>query len=65
MSNDKFTYNIVKTTDKDYPLEDIKINKEPKPKFGSKKISFKSKSEQEVEDEKGELASELDSLITK
>ena len=63
MSNDKFTYDIVKTTDKDYPLEDIKINKEPEPEFGSKKIS--SKSEQEVEDEKGGLASELDSLIIK
>ena len=63
MSNDKFTYNIVKTTDKDYPLEDIQIKKEPEPKFGSKKIS--SKSEQEVKDEKGGLASELDSLIIK
>ena len=63
MSIDKFTYDIVLPTDKDYPLLDIKINKEPKPKFGSKKIS--SKSEQEVEDEKGGLAAELDSLITK
>ena len=63
MSTDKFTYDIVLPTDKDYPLLDIKINKEPKPKFGSKKIS--SKSEQEVEDEKGGLAAELDSLITK
>ena len=63
MSNGKFTYDIVKTTDKDYPLEDIKINKEPEPEFGSKKIS--SKSEQEVEDEKNELASELESVITK
>jgi hypothetical protein len=42
MSTGKFTYDIVLPTDKDYPLLDIEINKEPK--FGSKKISSKSKS---------------------
>ena len=42
MSNDKFIYDIVKTTDKDYPLEDIKIHKESETESGLKKESFKS-----------------------
>jgi len=44
------------------PDRTINISKEPK--FGTQNISSKSKSEQEAEDEKAELAVELNSLIT-
>jgi len=56
MSTGKFTYNIVSPTDKDYPLLDIKINK------NVAKVEH-PKSQQSVEDElaafEAELAAEL------
>ena len=56
MSTGKFTYDIVQPTDKDYPLLDIKINK-------NDYSIAPSKSQQEIEDElaafEAELAAEL------
>ena len=66
LSNGKFNYDIklpsparfpggFDSISKDYPLSELKILKK----------NYVSKTPEEVEDEKSELASELDSLITK
>ena len=63
MSTGKFTYDIVSPEDKDYPLLEIKINKQPKIVAKVLTTEEKSEEQQSVEDEiaafEAELAAEL------